>query len=97
MDLACWVERSAAFTPDKLAIRFAGDQLDYTAFEEHIRRTGSRLAALGVGRGDLVAVLGRNHPEMLALLFACVEIASPMRVPLRTAKEPAWGREKEVG
>jgi fatty-acyl-CoA synthase len=71
MDLAHWVERLAAFTPGKLAIRFAGDQLDYAAFEGRIRRTGNRLAALGVGRGDLVAFLGRNHPEMLVLLFAC--------------------------
>ena len=31
MDLAHWIERSAAFTPDKLAIRFAGDELDYAA------------------------------------------------------------------
>ncbi len=71
MDLAHWIERSAAFTPDKLAIRFAGDELDYAAFAERIRRSGSRLAALGVRRGDTVAYLGRNHPEMLALLFAC--------------------------
>ena len=62
MDLAHWVERSAAFTPDKLAIRFAGDDLNYAAFAERIRRTGSRLAALGVGRGDHVrdAVGGRG-------------------------------------
>ena len=81
MDLAHWVERSAAFTPDKLSIRFAGDDLNYAAFAERIRRTGSRLAALGVGRGDLVAYLGRNHPEMLALLFACARCGAIV-VPL---------------
>jgi fatty-acyl-CoA synthase len=91
MDLAHWVERSAAFTPDKLAIRFAGDDLNYAAFAERIRRTGSRLAALGVGRGDLVAYLGRNHPEMLALLFACAR-SGAIVVPLNwrhTAPEHA--------
>ena len=71
MDLAHWVERSAAFTPEKLAIRFARHDLSYAAFAERIRHTGSRLAALGVRRGDRVAYLGRNHPEMLSLLFAC--------------------------
>ena len=81
MDLARWIERSAAFTPDKLSIRFAGDDLNYAAFAERIRRTGSRLAALGVGRGDLVAYLGRNHPEMLALLFACAR-SGAIVVPL---------------
>jgi indoleacetate---CoA ligase len=81
MDLAHWVERSAAFTPDKLAIRFVGNDMDYTAFAGRIRRTGRRLAALGVGRGDLVAYLGRNHPEMLALLFACARCGAIV-VPL---------------
>jgi fatty-acyl-CoA synthase len=81
MDLAHWVERSAAFTPDKLAIRFAGDDLSYVAFAERIRHTSSRLAALGVGRGDTVAYLGRNHPEMLALLFACARCGAIV-VPL---------------
>jgi fatty-acyl-CoA synthase len=81
MDLARWVERSAAFTPDKLAIRFAGGDLRYAAFSECIRRTACRLAALGVERGDRVAYLGRNHPEMLALLFACARCGAIM-VPL---------------
>jgi hypothetical protein len=31
MDLACWVERSAAFAPDKLVIRFTGDDLSCAA------------------------------------------------------------------
>ena len=81
MDLARWVERSAAFTPDKLAIRFAGHDLSYAAFAECIQRTSSRLAALGVQRGDMVAYLGRNHPEMLALLFACARCGAIV-VPL---------------
>jgi fatty-acyl-CoA synthase len=81
MDLAHWIERSAAFTPNKLAIRFADRDLSYAAFAERIRQTGSRLAALGVGRGDVVAFLGRNHPEFLALLFACARFGA-MVVPL---------------
>jgi len=81
MDLAHWIERSAAFTPDKLAIRFAGHDLDYAGFAERIQRTVDRLAALGVRPGDTVAYLGRNHPEMLALLFACAR-CSAIVVPL---------------
>jgi fatty-acyl-CoA synthase len=81
MDLARWIEQSAAFTPDKLAIRFARDDLSYSDFAERIRRTVSRLVALGVRRGDRVAYLGRNHPEMLALLFACARCGAII-VPL---------------
>jgi fatty-acyl-CoA synthase len=81
MDLAHWIERSAAFTPDKLAIRFADRDLSYAAFAERIRQAGCRLAALGVERGDVVAFLGRNHPEFLALLFAAARCGA-MVVPL---------------
>jgi indoleacetate---CoA ligase len=81
MDLAHWIERSAAFAPDKLAIRFADRDLSYAAFAERIRLTGARLAALGVGRGDVVAYLGRNHPDLLALLFACARCGA-LVVPL---------------
>ncbi len=81
MDLAHWIERSAAFTPDSLAIRFAGQDLDYAGFAGRVRRSVDRLAALGVQPGDRVAYLGRNHPEMLALLFACAR-CSAIVVPL---------------
>ena len=81
MDLAHWIERSAAFTPDSLAIRFAGQDLDYAGFAGRVRRSVDRLAALGVQPGDRVAYLGRNHPEMLALLFACARCGAIV-VPL---------------
>jgi fatty-acyl-CoA synthase len=81
MDLADWIERAAAFTPNSLAIRFAGQDLDYAGFAGRVRRSVDRLAALGVQPGDRVAYLGRNHPEMLALLFACAR-CSAIVVPL---------------
>jgi fatty-acyl-CoA synthase len=81
MDLAHWIERSAAFTPDKRAIRFADRDLTYSGFAERIQQTGARLAALHVGRGDVVAFLGRNHPDLLALLFACARCGA-LVVPL---------------
>ena len=97
MDLAHWIERSAAFTPDQLAIRFAGHDLSYAAFAECIRRCISRLAALGVRRGDRVAYLGRNHPDMLALLFACARRGAIV-VPLNWRHAtPEHARVLEIG
>ncbi len=81
MDLAHWIERSAAFTPDKLAIRFADRDLSYSGFAASIRQAAARLTALDVGRGDVVAWLGRNRPELLILLFACARIGAAV-VPL---------------
>jgi indoleacetate---CoA ligase len=81
MDLSRWIERSAAFSPAKRAIRFANRDLSYAQFFERIAHAASRLAALGIKRGDVVAFLGRNHSEMLALLFACARCGA-LLVPL---------------
>ena len=37
--------------------------------------------ALGVGRGDRVAILATNHPDYLVLLYACARLGA-MLVPL---------------
>ncbi len=74
MDLAFPIERHAAFAPRKTAIRCADEDLDYAALAARIGDACGKLTALGVGEGDVVAFLGLNHPEMLALLFACARL-----------------------
>ncbi|MCZ7658515.1 MAG: AMP-binding protein [Xanthobacteraceae bacterium] len=81
MDLAHWVERHAAFAPGKAALRFEGRDLGYADFAARVRRAAARLAALGVAQGDVVAFLGHNHPEMLAVLLACARLRA-MLMPL---------------
>ncbi len=81
MDLAHWIERHAAFTPDKPAIRFADRGLSYAVLAERVRRAAARLTALGVGEGDIVAFLGYNNPDMLAALFACARLGA-MLMPM---------------
>ena len=74
MDLVYPIERHAAFTPDKAAIRFEGEELTYAALLARIRQACNRLTALGVRQGEVVAFFGLNNPEMLALLFACARL-----------------------
>ncbi len=71
MDLAQAIERHAAFTPRKLAIAYGDHGLSYADLAARMRAACGRLATLGVGAGDVVAYLGFNHPEMIALLLAC--------------------------
>lgn len=92
MDLSCWIERHAAFTPQKTAVRFAGEDLNYAAFAQRIERVAAILAGLGVRRGDAVAFLGLNNPHMLAMLFACARLGA-MLMPLNWRLAPpehAW-------
>ena len=82
MDLSLWIERHAAFTPARTAIRSERGTLTYAAFAERIRDMARGLKhGLGVRRGDRVAFLGYNHPDFLTLLFACARLGV-MMVPL---------------
>ena len=76
-DLSSWVEKNAAFTPLKTALRFEGEDIGYARFAETIRGHARALKAVhGVARGDRVAYLGLNSPSMLALFFACARIGA---------------------
>ena len=81
MNLYDWISRHAAFAPGKCAIRFEGRDWSYADFAGRIGRVANALGGLGVKRGDAVAFLGLNHPDMLALLFACARLGA-MLAPL---------------
>jgi fatty-acyl-CoA synthase len=82
MDLSDLIARNADFTPDKIALRFAGRSLTYADFAARIAATARALKSqLGIGRGDRVAILAANHPDYLALLYACARLGA-MLVPL---------------
>src|SRR3712207_6742764 len=82
MDLADLIERNAAFAPDKAAIRFLGTTLTYAALAQRIADAARALnSELGIRRGDRVAILCSNHPDMLVLLYACARLGA-MLVPL---------------
>src|SRR4051812_9680159 len=82
MDLSDLIDRHAAFTPAKTAIRFADRSLTYAAFAARIAAAARALKSqLGIGRGDRVAILSLNHPDYLVLLYACARLGA-MLVPL---------------
>ena len=82
MDLADLIDRNAAFTPDKPALRYQGQAWSYAVLSARIAALARAMRSqLGVHRGDRVAVLGLNSPEYLALLYACARLGA-MLVPL---------------
>ncbi len=82
MNLSDLIDRNAAFTPGKAAIRFNGITLTYAAFSARIAALARGLKSqLGIGRGDRVAILSANHPDYLVLLYACARLGA-MMVPL---------------
>jgi fatty-acyl-CoA synthase len=76
MNLSAWIAGNAALMPDKAAIRFPGRDVSYAQLAQLVERLAAALAAAGVRRGDCVAFLGFNSPEMLALFFSCARLGS---------------------
>ena len=82
MDLSDLIERNAQFAPAKPAIQFAGKSLSYGQLAQRIGETARAFKSqLSVRAGDGVAILAANHPDYLALLYACARLGT-MLVPL---------------
>ncbi len=76
------IERHAQFQPDRIALRFEGQAISYRTFWQRIEAASAGLARrAGVARGEHVAYLGYNHPEMLVLFLALARIGAVF-VPL---------------
>ena len=61
--VAYWAEKN----PDGEAVMYGPRSWTWAQWNERVRRAAGGLRELGVGRGDVVAFLDKNHP-------ACVEI-----------------------
>ena len=82
MNIANWIDRHADFSPDKVAIHFEGEAITYAEMARQVETAAQVLKReLGVGRGDRIALLGYNSPELLVLLFACARLGA-MMIPL---------------
>jgi acyl-CoA synthetase (AMP-forming)/AMP-acid ligase II len=62
--LTWWAEH----TPDGEAMSYLGRTWTWAEWNDRVRRAAGGLRDLGIGRGDVVAFLDKNHP-------ACVEIS----------------------
>ncbi|MDQ1103044.1 long-chain-fatty-acid--CoA ligase [Nocardioides zeae] len=62
--LAWWAQQ----TPDAPAMTYRQRTWTWAQWDERVRRLAGALAAAGIGRGDVVSFLDKNHP-------ACVELS----------------------
>lgn len=70
MNLALWLERAGRAQPTASAIGY-GNKLyaNYAQLAERAARIAGSLSAFGLVPGDRVAVVARNHPDYIAILF----------------------------
>jgi long-subunit acyl-CoA synthetase (AMP-forming) len=71
-------QESAARVPGRVALRRPGDAArhDWAGYAAAVQRAAGSLAALGVGRGDRVAFLSRNRPELAFAEVAALHLGA---------------------
>ncbi|MAG36790.1 MAG: o-succinylbenzoate--CoA ligase [Dehalococcoidia bacterium] len=74
----------------KTALIWGEETWTYAALNSEVNRLANGLAALGVGKGDRLAVLGRNCAEYVVIYFALAKLGAIM-VPVNF-----WYRAGEV-
>ncbi|NBH11660.1 long-chain fatty acid--CoA ligase [Amycolatopsis sp. SID8362] len=62
--------------PDGTALRFGDRSWTWAEFDERVRRLSGALAGAGVGRGDRVAFVDKNHPACLETTFAAAGLGA---------------------
>ncbi len=81
MRLPEWLAWRAATTPDRPALLWRDRQWTFAELAVAADRVARRLARLGVGRGDRVAVCASNRPELVVLVHAVSRLGAVL-VPL---------------
>ncbi|MCY4503141.1 MAG: AMP-binding protein, partial [Alphaproteobacteria bacterium] len=90
--LTGFIDFHARRTPDREALVFEDLRLGYGALRDNMTAMAGRLAALGLGPGDVVAACLRNSPAFYDLAFAASHIGAiflPLNYRL-AADEVAW-------
>jgi fatty-acyl-CoA synthase len=89
LDISGWIAHWAQWSPGKTALRFEGRCVSYAELARAVQRAAAWLGGRGVSRGDRVAYLGPNCPELLELLFACARTGAifvPLNVRMPAAE-----------
>lgn len=84
LTLAQLIRRTAEKHPDKAALWFDGREMSYVELEERVIECAGRLMALGVRRGDRVALLSDPRPDGIITMYA-IEYIGAMSVMLNTS------------
>lgn len=74
--LGLCVEQAAEKNPNGAAIIYEGKQLTYAEFNARINQVAHYLSAQGIKKGDAVAILIENRPELLICVTACAKIGA---------------------
>jgi fatty-acyl-CoA synthase len=81
MNIAWWVQRWSELHPDKTAVIFEGECISYASLHQRANKTSCWLQAVGIEKGDRVAVMLNNGIEFIEIFLACSRLGA-IFVPL---------------
>ncbi|MGA1147088.1 MAG: AMP-binding protein [Candidatus Nanopelagicales bacterium] len=73
--------RAAAEQPDAPGVSYDGRQWTWSQWHDRVRRLTGALVSAGLGRGDRVAVIDRNHVAILDVILAASSLGAATVVP----------------
>ncbi|MET7880040.1 acyl-CoA synthetase [Micromonospora profundi] len=86
--IGAWMAKRRLKSPDKVAlIHGEGATMTYGQFTDGVDRISAVLRERGVGKGDAVAYLGENSPDLLQTMFGAAQIGAVF-VPVNTRLAP---------
>lgn len=77
------IERRAESRPDSVALSFEGGEITYGQLDRRANRVGNGLRALGVKKGDRVAIMLPNIPEFVYSFLGTLKLGA-VAVPFNT-------------
>lgn len=66
-----FLRRTARRLPDKLALASADKRFTYKELDVAVNRTAHALVAIGLNKGDVLAIMSQNCCQMALLMLAC--------------------------
>jgi fatty-acyl-CoA synthase len=93
--LGALLDETTAARPSAEAVVFQGERLTYAALRAQVDTLARALLALGVGKGDRIALLLPNRPEWLVTAFAASKLGAVTVAisTFSTPREMAWTLE----
>src|SRR5947199_9692385 len=82
-----FLSHNAVLYPDRIAVAYEDQTITFAELEERSNRLANALAQRGVKRGDNVALLMYNRPEVVETWFGCHKLgACPVPINFRLAQ-----------
>lgn len=73
-----WIEQRAALTPQRVALTFNNKSWTFNELSQHSKRYAAVLTKANLVKGARVAIYGKSTPELIAVIFACMQLQIEM-------------------